>query len=131
MAGCFQCVLCVSVITVLIFPAALAGEWLLVSRLKWRWWVHIPAMAVLYFLIGYLAWVVLFLGKDDRLDTWSLAVALCDVALPGVAYWLALRAVGWWLDTSTLFRPNLTDAQGSAQLAGSYDEAAAAPGEEG
>lgn len=73
-------------------PSCVVGEFLLVRRLGWRWWVHVPLMAAVFFVVSVEMteiWAVVQFLRGAPLE-YLVGVALQDT-IWGSAYWVILR----------------------------------------
>jgi hypothetical protein len=82
----------------ILFPVSAVAEHVLVRRLRWPWWIHVPTMVVAYFVASAgLVMLSLWLVMPDVFDSEHvnriglLAVGL-GFSLWGVVYWSILRA---------------------------------------
>ncbi|MFQ6058860.1 MAG: hypothetical protein ACE5MB_08305 [Anaerolineae bacterium] len=92
-ANFFWCCRTIMWLAGVLFPVSVVAESLLVGRPTWRWWAHIPAMAVMFFVVSI---VIVEIGTRVLFGQWvnqpaGLILGLED-SLWGVAYWSLLRA---------------------------------------
>lgn len=89
------CALWVIPVVTVFAAVSAAAEYVLVRRPGWRWFCHVPAMAVLFFLLGFLGCLTLsvFMGLSDVV---SIPPAARVFGVPsmlfGLCYWLILRS---------------------------------------
>ncbi len=95
-------------LAVVVFLPSLVGEYVLIGRLGWRWWGHLPVMPGAYFLASVVASeiiLVVFLGQLPDWYNWAgrlhydAMVGLQDMVW-GSTYWLVLRGSDSLLPTS-------------------------------
>jgi hypothetical protein len=81
----------------ILFPVSAVAEYVLVRRLRWPWWVHVPVMVAVYLvasagLVMISFWIVSpgVFDSEQVNHIGFLAVGLC-FSLWGVVYWSILR----------------------------------------